>query len=71
MPLSWVATDGNTEFFINLGANTHLDSVYGGYCVFAAVAENDTTSWAVVDAIADAIAKQGKSKISILSAKVA
>lgn len=32
----WDVPDcGNSEFFINLGSNAHLDSAYGGYCVFA------------------------------------
>ena len=52
-----VPDNGNSEFFINLGANTHLDDVYGGYCVFAAVDNDDTESLAVVDRIADVIAK--------------
>lgn len=31
----WDVPDcGNTEFFINLKANSHLDEAYGGYCVF-------------------------------------
>ena len=34
----WDVPDcGNTEFFINLKPNPHLDEAYGGYCVFAAV----------------------------------
>ena len=43
---------GNSEFFINLGTNAHLDEAYGGYCVFAQV--EDDASFAIVDAIAAA-----------------
>ena len=28
-----VPDNGNSEFFINLGTNSHLDDAYGGYCV--------------------------------------
>ena len=32
----WQAPDnGNSEWFINLKHNSHLDTAYGGYCVFA------------------------------------
>ena len=47
----WDVPDcGNSEFFINLGTNAHLDEAYGGYCVFAQV--EDDASFAIVDAIA-------------------
>ena len=59
----WDVPDcGNSEFFINLGTNAHLDSAYGGYCVFAQV--EDDASFKVVDAIAEAIKKVGKVDIS-------
>ncbi|KAJ1470206.1 hypothetical protein T484DRAFT_1848670 [Baffinella frigidus] len=45
-----VPDNGNTEFFINLGSNDHLDTAYGGYCVFAQVA--DDSSMAVCEKIA-------------------
>ena len=62
----WDVPDcGNTEFFINLGTNSHLDSAYGGYCVFAEVA--DDSSFAVVDAIAAAVKSNGKVGISKMS----
>jgi cyclophilin family peptidyl-prolyl cis-trans isomerase len=48
-----VPDNGNTEFFINLSPNTHLDVVYGGYCVFAEV--DDEASFTVVDRIAAAV----------------
>ena len=32
-----VPDNGNSEFFINLKTNSHLDQAYGGYCVFAEV----------------------------------
>mmetsp|Transcript_31012 Transcript_31012/g.72354 ORF Transcript_31012/g.72354 Transcript_31012/m.72354 type:complete len:155 (-) Transcript_31012:63-527(-) len=57
-----VPDNGNTEFFINLQTNEHLDSVYGGYCVFAEVEGAD--SFKVVDAIAAQI-KAGKDTVSI------
>merc|ERR1740121_119631 len=58
-----VPDNGNTEFFINLKANDHLDTVYGGYCVFAKVA--DQASFATVDKIAAAVTK-GNVKISAM-----
>ena len=66
-----VPDNGNTEFFINLGANKHLDEVYGGYCVFAEVAASDEASWATVNAIADAIANKGQKLVQIESMEVA
>eukprot|EP00808_Paulinella_micropora_P008147 g21725.t1 len=41
---------GNSEFFINLKDNLHLDKTWGGYCVFAQV--KDESSLKVVDLIA-------------------
>ena len=58
----WDVPDcGNTEFFINLGENKHLDSAYGGYCVFAEVRPKteDPGSWRVVESIRDRIKQQG------------
>eukprot|EP00937_MAST-01D_sp_MAST-1D-sp2_P006395 g6395.t1 len=46
---------GAGEFFINLGDNAHLDDAYGGFCVFAAIAPGDASSFATVDAIAAAV----------------
>eukprot|EP00320_Phaeocystis_rex_P020362 CAMPEP_0119075998 /NCGR_PEP_ID=MMETSP1178-20130426/83522_1 /TAXON_ID=33656 /ORGANISM="unid sp, Strain CCMP2000" /LENGTH=152 /DNA_ID=CAMNT_0007058257 /DNA_START=95 /DNA_END=553 /DNA_ORIENTATION=- len=55
----WDVPDcGNSEFFINLGNNSHLDEAYGGYCVFAQV--EDDASFGVVDAIAAAVKSKGK-----------
>ena len=66
----WDVPDcGNSEFFINLKTNDHLDQAYGGYCVFAEV--TDDASFKVVDAIAHAIAQGGKPKISIQSVTLA
>ena len=65
-----VPDNGNTEFFINLGANCHLDSVYGGYCVFAEVSSDDSDSWATVDAIASAISSKRVARVKIISARV-
>lgn len=56
----WDVPDcGNTECFINLGDNGHLDKAYGGYCVFAEVAADDAASFATVDKIA-ALVKAGQ-----------
>merc|ERR1712118_12633 len=50
----WDVPDcGNSEIFINLKSNPHLDTAYGGYAVFAQVA--DDASFKVVDAIAKAV----------------
>ena len=53
---------GNTEFFINLGSNTHLDAAYGGYCVFAQV--EDDASFQVVDALAAQIKRDAQVPIT-------
>ena len=54
----WDVPDcGNSEFFINLQTNSHLDSAYGGYCVFAVVDPNDGESNATMDKIADEVKK--------------
>ena len=50
----WDVPDcGNSEFFISLKDNPHLDKAYGGYAVWARV--KDDKSLRVVDAIAKAI----------------
>jgi cyclophilin family peptidyl-prolyl cis-trans isomerase len=53
----WDVPDcGNSEFFINLKDNLHLNApTYGGYAVFARVGLDDSASWATVDAIAKAV----------------
>ena len=57
----WDVPDcGNSEFFINLGTNAHLDDAYGGYCVFAQVSESDAASWDTVDKIAAEVKAKGK-----------
>mmetsp|Transcript_4213 Transcript_4213/g.8797 ORF Transcript_4213/g.8797 Transcript_4213/m.8797 type:complete len:155 (+) Transcript_4213:51-515(+) len=62
----WDTPDcGNSEFFINLQANPHLDEAYGGYCVFAEVA--DKNSYTTVDKIAKAIASGAQQTIKINS----
>jgi len=59
----WDVPDcGNTEFFINLSANAHLDHAYGGYCVFAVV--EDDASFGVVDKIASVVKGGVHPKIS-------
>lgn len=64
----WDVPDcGDSEFFISLKENTHLDTAYGGYCVFAVVAQGDVASWAVVDKIAVAVAKGEKTRIDAVA----
>ena len=58
----WDVPDcGNSEFFINLKSNPHLDTAYGGYCVFAVAegAESETT----MDRIAAEVTAKGVIKI--------
>ncbi|GMI23660.1 hypothetical protein TeGR_g12036 [Tetraparma gracilis] len=62
-----VPDNGNSEFFINLGANTHLDTAYGGYCVFAQVEEDDAASFKVVDDIAAAVKSGTNVKVSSMT----
>lgn len=65
----WDVPDcGNSEFFINLQTNSHLDAAYGGYCVFAQVDASDTESFRVVDALAAEIKRQGKISITSVTA---
>ena len=66
-----VPDNGNTEFFINIQNNMHLDNVYGGYCVFAFVEERDQESWKTIHAIADAIANQGRSTVQMQKVSMA
>lgn len=60
-----VPDNGNTEFFINLQHNKHLDKAYGGYCVFAEV--NNDASMQVCQAIAKAIPQGAKPKITSMT----
>ena len=53
---------GGSEFFINLKANKHLDTTWGGYCSFATVL--DAKSMQVVDKIAAEI-KGAKNRVKI------
>jgi len=56
----WDVPDcGDSEAFISLKANAHLDAAYGGYCVWARVADADAPSWRAIDAIAAKIAASG------------
>jgi cyclophilin family peptidyl-prolyl cis-trans isomerase len=59
-----VPDNGNSEFFINLKDNPHLNEAYGGYAVFAYVCEGDVESFAVVDSIAAAILEGKKPLIT-------
>lgn len=61
-----VPDNGNSELFINLTDNPHLDTVYGGYCVFAQV--EGAESFDVVDRVADVVKRAGK--VDIHSARM-
>ena len=61
-----VPDNGSSEWFINLGANAHLDSAYGGYAVFAAVDPGDAASFATIDSIARNILEGGKPTINFV-----
>lgn len=61
-----VPDNGNSEFFINLKDNPHLDEAYGGYAVFAYVSEGDYASFAVVDRIGAAILEGKKPLIRFI-----
>lgn len=64
----WDVPDaGNSDWFINLKANPHLDEAYGGYCVFAEVGEDDAASFAVIDAVAAAVLAGRKPKIQSIT----
>ena len=62
-----VPDNGNSEFFISLKSNGHLDTAYGGYCVFATVAPGDAASFAVVDAIAAAVLRGEKPVVTSMA----
>jgi cyclophilin family peptidyl-prolyl cis-trans isomerase len=52
----WDVPDcGNSDFFINLKHNSHLDTAYGGYAVFMEIEADDATSLQTVDKIAAAV----------------
>ena len=68
----WDTPDcGNSEWFISLKDNPHLDSAYGGYAVFGRVEETDAASWATIDAIAKAIASKSVAAVKIEKIEVA
>ncbi len=58
-----VPDNGNSEFFISLRENKHLDTAYGGYAVFALVEGQD--SFDTCDKIAAAIAKKEPAVLKI------
>ena len=62
----WDVPDcGSSEYFISLGDNKHLDSAYGGYCVFARVKLDDAVSWKTIDKIAEAIASKKVAAVKV------
>ena len=50
---------GGAEVFINLSDNPHLDTAYGGFCVFAHIDPSDGQSLQVMDAVAAAVKQNG------------
>lgn len=62
--------NGSSEYFIILEDSPHLDSAYGGYCVFAQVAPNDVASWDVIAKIATTIAKKQAPKVVVNDIRV-
>ena len=55
-----VPDNGNSDIFINLQANPHLDSAYGGYCVFAQVSAGDAASLQAVQQVKEAVLRGEK-----------
>jgi len=64
-----VPDNGNNEYFINLQDNTHLDEAYGGYAIFAVVADNDSASWRTINKIAASI-KDGGGNVPITTVAI-
>lgn len=64
-----IPDNGNSELFINLKANEHLDEAGGGYCVFAQVNWKDASSFEVVDKIAEVVAAGTKVKIESVTVR--
>lgn len=60
-----VPDNGNSEFFINLKDNPHLDKAYGGYAIWARVSDDESLN--VVDSIAKALVKTKAVKIKSVS----
>ena len=61
----WDVPDcGGSEAFISLKDNPHLDDAFGGFCVVAAVDAHDAASFAVIDAIARAVAGGAKTPVT-------
>ena len=55
-----VPDNGNSEIFINVQSNPHLDSAYGGYCVFAQIAAGDDASLRAVQLVKEAVLRGEK-----------
>merc|ERR1711862_1081082 len=58
-----VPDNGNSEFFINLQHNPHLDTAYGGYCIFAEIEKGDGQSFETADKIVASIKASRKVQI--------
>ena len=65
-----VPDNGNSEIFINLDANVHLDQAYGGYSVFAEIQASDESSFSTVAKIATYIAENQGGIIPVESVRV-
>ena len=59
-----VPDNGNSEIFINLKANPHLDDAYGGYCVFAQIAAGDHSSRQAAEKVSAAVLRGKKPLIA-------
>ena len=67
----WDVPDcGNSEFFVSIVDSPHLDSAFGGYCVFAQVPAVDAQSWATISAIAASIASRPGSVVKVSRVEV-
>lgn len=65
-----VPDNGNSQVFINLQDNEHLNEAYGGYCVFANIQPDDADSFQVVDKIADIIRENEGHRVLIHSVRL-
>lgn len=65
-----VPDNGNSQVFINLQENEHLNEAYGGYAVFAMVARGDKASFDTVDKIAKTIAENEGHRVLIKNVRL-
>ena len=65
-----VPDNGNSQVFINLQDNSHLDEAYGGYAVFARVPPDADESFVTVGKIAKVIAENEGHRVLIKTVRV-